>query len=198
MRILISILLFFLAIIANAQRKADSMTVRFVFSEKTLMDSTDFILDVIYKNLNKKEIEIYKYVEEGYLQDRFFNINIEMERQKDIKFSRYPIRYYKNPLLAGVKDSLRHYDLPKKRLNSFSSDTLHLNLLSIANVFDSGYYRFRANLRVRTILDKTPYTDPKLEKPPPEDKIEYITSKWFYFRITKNIRRRIGIQNHID
>ncbi len=99
------------------------------------------------------------------------------------------MQYYQNPLLTIMEDSLRHYDLPKKRLSPFSSDTLRINLLDVAQGFYPGRYKFRAHLRINTIRDNKVYNDEKNETAPPEDKIEYYNSRWSYFVVKKYISK---------
>lgn len=66
--------------------------------------------------------------------------------------------------------------------------------MDIAGVFPSGKYRFNAHLRVKTIRDNSIYNDSNFETIPPLDKPVYITSKWFYFTITKQYcPTKIGI-----
>lgn len=188
MKTIILVILTLSVIELKSQIKNDSMNIIFLFSDNSHLDTGRFDFKVVYQNKQKKDIEIYQSLEEGDRGDRFYNIFIEVQKKENGVFHRYPIRYYRNAMQNQISDStIRHFDLPKKKLKSLSSDTLTINLLKIAKVFDTGEYRFRGYLRVKTIQNTVPYNDSTLETPPPEDKIEYRTSKWFYFAIKKYI-----------
>jgi hypothetical protein len=159
----------------------------FLFPQSVVVDSNDLTLRVVYKNNTNSFVEVYTVLREGDKGDRFYNIYIEFEKQKGNKFTSFPVRFYQNPLLYRMDDSLRHYDLPKKSLAPYSSDTLGLNLLNIAGSFFQGKYRFKAQLRVKTIKDDSFYDKKNVDILPPQDKIEYIDSKWIYFTVQKYI-----------
>ena len=125
---------------------------------------------------------------------RFFNISIEAEKWKGKKYIPNHLRFYQNPLLYRMEDSLRHFDLPKKKLPPFASDTLQLKILDIAKGFLPGKYRFKAFLRVQTIRDEREYNDKNFETAPPMDKIVYVNSSWFYFVIKQEIRSKFLIK----
>jgi hypothetical protein len=170
-----------------SQNAHDSLQIVFYFPFKNVADSADLTLQVIYKNSSNRSFDVYEDLDEGNRGDRFFNINIEMEKRQGKKFVYYPTRFYTNPMLSHVNDSLRHYDLPKKKLLPLSSDTLMLNLLDIVKSLEPGEYRFKAYLRVKTIENRTPYNDPEFITPPPFDEIIYFPSKWFVFNVVKPI-----------
>lgn len=185
-----SLIIFLLTIIwlsGISQSKNDSLKISLFFPKVEVAGSKDFYLNVVYQNKTKSSVEIYEYLSEGNMGDRFDNIFIEMQRLQGGEFKDYTMRYYQNPLLSRMDDSLRHYDLPKKKLPALSSDTLSLNILNIAGSFTADKYRFKAHLRVKTIKNDTPYNDPNLETSPPEDQIEYVESKWIYFTVKKDI-----------
>lgn len=190
-------ILYLLVIMASAgfgQSQKVSLAISFLFRSSLISDSNHLILGVVYRNNTERYIDVYQYLEEGYKNDHFYNINIEFEKQKAKKYVPNPVRFYKNVLLYRMEDSLSHFDLPKNKLPPFSSDTLALNLLSVSKGFVPGKYRFRAYLRVQTIQDKRAYDDKNFETSPPMDKILYLTSKWFYFTIKKEIRYNSGKQ----
>ena len=176
-------------IINSSNTDVDTVGIKFLFPFVKVLDSSQLTLQVIYKNNTNKSVNMYKDLEEGDKGDRFFNIAIEMEKLVQKKYTPHSMRNYTNPFLFSMEDSLRHYDLPKKELLPYTSDTLKLDLLKVANSFMPGKYRFRANLRVKTIKDERVYNDVNGETEPPEDKIEYTVSRWYYFTIPKYISR---------
>jgi hypothetical protein len=190
MRVVIILFFELASLIGLAQGKPDSLQIRFLFQSKTVSDSADLTVSVVYKNLTNHSVDVYSYLEEGDRGDRFFNFNVEMEKFDQKQFIYYPMRFYSNPLLYRMEDSLRHYDLPKKKLLSFASDTLSINLLTIGRMLPPGRYRFRAHLRVKTLPDTRAYNDPNFETPPPSDEIIYVASKWFIFTVNREISAR--------
>jgi hypothetical protein len=178
-----------IACLSQEKRTPDSLKVTFLFTQSNVLDSNGLILQVAYRNNTKNAIGIYQYLQEGDIGDRFYNIYIEMQKRKDGKFSRHAMRYYQNALQYSMEDSIRHYDLPKKELLPYSSDTIKLNLLNVTKDFLAGAYRFKAHLRVKTIKDESVYNDKNFETAPPVDKIEYISSQWLYFNVKKVISK---------
>lgn len=170
----------------------DSLNIKFLFPFFRVYDSSQLILKVVYKNNTNKEVSVYYVLEEGYKGDRFFNIAIEMEKLDKKNYKRHPLRHYQSAHASSLVDSLRHFDLPKKKLAPYASDTLALNILTVANSFLPGKYRFRAHLRVKTLRDNQEYNDPTFETPPPEDTIEYVSSQWFYLTIQNEIYIRMN------
>jgi hypothetical protein len=170
----------------------DSLSVTFRFSELEVTDSSQLTFCIEYQNNIGKPVDIYQYLEEGDMGDRFFNISIEMEKLKEKKYYPHALRFYQNPLLYNLEDSLRHYDLPKMKLSPYSSRVLDFNLLNSAKGFLPGKYRFKVYLRVETIRDGTEYNDKNFETSPPMDKLKYINSKWFYFTVKKEIAPNLG------
>ena len=65
---------------------SDSVIISFLFPNAVVADSSNSKLKVVYKNNTKKDIYIYQYLDEGYKGDRFFNINIEMEKLNQKKY----------------------------------------------------------------------------------------------------------------
>ena len=174
------------------QKAQDSLRISFVFPKQEIKTQGDLTLKVVYKNLTNRSIEVYKFLKEGYQGDRFFNISIDMQRLHKKKFVYHATRYYSSSYSYNM-DSLRHFDLPKKTLPPFTSDTLSINLLDVVNMLDTGQYRFRAHLRVKTIPNNTPYNDPNFETAPPVDEIVYSVSKWFGFTVKNQIQlKKIG------
>jgi hypothetical protein len=171
------------------KKGVDSVDITFLFPYVKVLDSSQLTLQVVYKNNTNKSVEIYKDLAEGDKGDRFFNITIEMEKVVQKKYTPHAMRYYTNAFLFSMEDSLRHYDLPKEKLPPYALDTLKLDLLKVANSFMPGNYRFRTYLRVKTIRDDRVYNDVNGETAPPEDEIEYIVSKWFYFTVPNYISR---------
>ncbi len=177
-------------------KKNDSVSLQFLFPQSMVVDSNDLILSIVYRNNTDLFVEVYKTLKEGDKGDRFYNIYIEIEKLAGKKFTSFPVRYYQNPLLYRMEDSLRHYDLPKKNLAPYSTDTLDLNILNIAGSFYPGKYRFKAHLRVKTIKDDSFYDSENTGKFPPLDKIEYVDSEWLYFTVKKYISIKRNIINN--
>ena len=166
----------------------DSVSISFLFNEQAIADSAQLTLKVIYKNKTNRPVDIYRLLSEGNPGDRFYNIFIEMQKLDSTEYNRHSMRTYQNSMEMSMEDSLRHYDVAKKKLAPFRSDTLSINFMDIAGVFPPGKYRFKAHLRVKTIRDNSIYNDPDFETIPPLDKPVYIASKWFYFTITKHLQ----------
>lgn len=173
-------------------KAVDSLHVKFFFPYSMVYDSSHLTLNVIYRNNTNRYISIYESLDEGYKGDRFFNISIEMEKLNKNKYSYHPLRFYISAHAGRMEDSFRHYDLPKKQLQPYASDTLTLDILKVANGFSPGKYRFKAHLRVKTIRDDREYNDPNFESEPPMDKIEYTSSQWIYFTVKKEIQRQLN------
>lgn len=194
MRTITFFLLFLTTASCYGQEKKDSLAIGFLFSKSPVRDNSGMTLRVVYKNLTNREVTIYRTLQEGGLpNDRFANIYVVLEKKKNGNFAEYstntfdinPAIYYNMEI-----DSLRHFDLPKKTLAPFSADTLTLNLLKAHSLIDTGEYRLNADLRVRTIRDNTPYSDPNGEKTPPFDKLFYKSSGWIYFRVERVVSMR--------
>ena len=169
----------------------DSLSIKFLFPFSQVYDSSQLTLKVRYKNNTTRDVSIYKELIEGGRGNLFTNILIEMEKEGKGKYKHHWLG-----CSAGRgfewEDSLRHYDPPKKKLAPYSSDTLELNILTVAGSFLPGKYRFRAYVRVKTIRDDREYNDPNFETEPPQDKIEYVSSQWFYLTIKKEIYIRMS------
>lgn len=192
--VVLSILNASLSGFSQEDKTIDSLSIKFSFASSIAFDSSHFALKVVYKNNTDRYICIYKDLEEGGRGNRFCNMVIEMEKLNKNKYSYHPTGCHMGPSFSMV-DSLRHYDLPKKQLSSYASDTLSLDLLKITNVFWPGKYRFRAHLRVKTIRDDREYNDPNFETAPPEDTIVYISSEWIYFTVKNYIQKRLHTED---
>ncbi len=146
-------------------------------------------MQIVLHNLLDKPIYIYEYLHEGDLQDRFYNMFFEMQEfDLSNNYQNYILRFYQNALDGprDFYDSLRHYDLPKKKLGPFLCDTLMLRMWDVTRGLGKGKYRFKVHLRVNTIQNTTPYSikdDPLFTNPPDNDKIEYQESQWFYIYV---------------
>lgn len=128
--------------------------------------------------------KIYEYLSEGNLNDIFCNIYLDIQKYDSGTFKSKTVRHYQNIFWNVLVDSIRHYDIPKKNLGPYESDTLQINLLDVARGFEAGHYRCKAFLRVGSIRNNEPYDDPLFEKPlPEEDKIIYCTSRWIEFTV---------------
>lgn len=169
----------------------DSLSVTFHFIQREINDSSQLTLSVEYRNKVSSPVEVYQYLDEGDKGDRFYNINIEMEKLKGTKYFPHAMRFYQNAFLYRMEDSLRHYDLPKMKLPAYTSHTIRYNLLKSAKGFLPGNYRFKIHLRVETIRDDAEYNDKNFETPPPMDKLKYVSSKWFCFAVKREIAPNI-------
>jgi hypothetical protein len=168
----------------------DSLSIKFLFPFSQVYDSSQLTVKVVYKNNSDRYLSIYKELEEGNWQDRFFNMNIEMEKLDKGKYTYHFMRCYISVHEYSMVDSLRHFDLPKKQLAPYASDTLGLNILTVSRSFWPGKYRFKAHLRVKTIRDDREYNDPNFETAPPYDTIEYVSSEWIYFTVKNFMQMR--------
>ena len=165
----------------------DSLRVSFLKLDRHLVDSHSFLIKIAYENITNRDILIYKELSEGYLDDRFHNINIEMQKLVKGKYVNDILRFQENGNEYSLVDSIRHYDLVKIRYTPHSIDTLTLDLFDIGAGFEKGKYRFRSHVRIETIRDNREYIDETLSLPPPRDTIRYITSDWIYFTVPKDI-----------
>jgi len=175
--------------LAQNKKAVDSVSITFLFPYTKVVDSSQLTLQVVYKNNTDRSVDVYKDLEEGDRGDWFFNSTIEAQKLIQKKYRPRVLRTYISPFLFSIEDSLRHYDVPKKKLLPYASDTLKLDLLKVASSFMPGKYRFRAYLRVKTIRDDRVYNDKNGETEPPEDTIVYTVSQWFYFIVPKYISR---------
>ena len=191
MKLIALVMVLAVSIHGFSQDNSKSVAYSFTIKNEIAFDSLDLTVSVIIKNKSNKNVDIYQYLEEGYLGDRFFNVHIEMQQLQEKEYKNLTLRYYKNPYLSRMEDSLRHYDLLKKQLQPLATDTLTLNLLAIKRSFMPGKYRFKVHLRTRTIEDSSEYHDENFETAPPEDKIEYETSKWIYLTVKRAINKKL-------
>lgn len=186
MKYIITYFTAFLLLVLNsyAQKPKDSISVQFLFKGGVIQSPEELIIVLLIKNISKDSVYAYKYLEEGNLSDNLANFSYDLEIREDSGYKNAKWRYYTTRRDAGSFDSLRHFDLPKKLIGPQSIDTLSFELLSQGGL-NKGVYRFRAHLRVSEIRNNTIYTDSKFETEPPYDIINYITSEWFYFELTK-------------
>ncbi|MFT3824164.1 MAG: hypothetical protein QM731_09600 [Chitinophagaceae bacterium] len=168
--------------------EGDSVTISFRFTKSAVVDSNGLILKVIYHNNNNHAVDIYNAFTDGDLGDRFANISIKTEKLKGEKYVRDRVVYYcSSPFSYSDEDSLRHYDLPKRKLAAYATDTIPFNLLSVGGSFVPGKYRFKVHVRVKTIRNNTPYKVNDGSRLPPEDDIKYLASGWLYLTVKKYI-----------
>ena len=170
---------------AQGHTVGDSMKVSFFLPRSKVIDSNDLKLHIVTKNLTSRTIRVYRELEEADKEDRFGNIFIDMQKMKDGQYKRHPMRTYRNAF--EYDEAHRHYDIDRKELAAFKSDTLILNVLQVSKGFFKGSYRFKAYLRIQTIPDNKPYDYSKAEEVPPMDTLKYINSSWIYFTIDKDI-----------
>lgn len=161
----------------------DSSTVTFSFKKFERNDSISLPLKIFFRNKTNRSILIYSQLREGRLGDHLTNIYIECEVLRNREYHPKSLRYYQS---IGYKDSLRHFDMPKKKLLPYASDSIELNLLDISGL-DKGEYRFRAHLRSKTEQNNEVYNADNYDLAPPQDRLYYITSDWFYFTLNKRI-----------
>ena len=168
--------------------RIDSLKIEYYFPAKRMIDSSGLDFGFIYKNITRRDIEIYSYLSEGDLDDINSNYFFKLQKLENGTFNDVRVRYYQNILPDYSIDSIRHFDVQKKYLSPGKSDTLQFNLLDVARGFEGGKYRFKVYLRVGTIRNNEKFDDPLFEKgPPPSDRIIYCISKWFEFTV-------VGIQ----
>jgi len=193
---LVGVLLFAASYVSMAQQFSlgDSIKIRFVPISNEISYPSDLIVKIFLSNIAKSPIKVYSSISEGYIQDRFCNAYVEMQKRKNGKYSEYIMHSYSTHSSYKLDDSLAHYDLPKKSLDVYGVDTLNLDLLSLAGHFQEGYYKFRIRLRVQTIPNYTRVSDTTGSTYPAEDELKYVTSKWIYFHISKPVAKPITPQ----
>jgi len=187
---LLAISLLFFALISKGQivKVGDSLEIAICQLDKVIHDSDQLNLKIVYRNISKKPIWVYKNLEEGYFNDKFYNINIIVEKEAHGQYVGIATADYYPDSRLVYADSLRHYDLPKSKLLPAKKDILIYNLYRLREGFDAGNYRLRVNLRYQTIRDNTPYQyDSTGASVPPEDEIKYIASDWMYFKVTRRV-----------
>src|ERR1700721_1830146 len=81
-KILLFINFIMLSLIFFGQERVvgDSLLISFVSMNKNIADSNKLFLKIAYKNVAKKPIFVYCKLLDGYIGDRFCNVNIELER----------------------------------------------------------------------------------------------------------------------
>lgn len=168
----------------------DSLRISFQPIEQYVAKSDQMMSRIGYENICSRPIHVYKQLSSGYLNDKFSNINVIVEKEASGKYVNEPTAFYdRNPMLLFA-DSLRHFDLPKMILHPHDKDTLELNLLRLGVDYVTGNYRIKLSLRVGTVQDTPAYrNDPSGATAPPMDTIEYIASDWLYFKVLKRIFR---------
>jgi hypothetical protein len=166
----------------------DSLKILFLPMDELISDSSHLHCSIMYENISKRPVFVYKRLSNGYMNDRFCNVNVVVEREDGGKYVDQQTMFYnRNPKLLYA-DSLRHYDLPKISLVPLAKDTLILDFYKLGLGFEKGNYRIKINLRIRTIQDITEYhDDPTGATAPPDDKIQYTSSGWIYFKVLKRI-----------
>ena len=178
-----------IGVTAQTSSFGDSLKISFLPIDKSISDSSKLYCGIVFENISRRPILVYRKLIPGYLKDRFSNVEVTIEKEVDGQYlHKQTIFYDKNSILLSA-DSLRHYDLPKSKLAPFTRDTLQLSLSGLGVEFDTGKYRVKIALRVKTIPDTTEYhDDPTGATAPPEDEIQYIISDWIYFRILNRIQ----------
>jgi hypothetical protein len=201
-----NLLLFFLLILGSTAlgqkiMLGDSVEICFQKMDSIIFDSSQIRVSITFRNISKRPILVYESLQQGYLKDRFQNINIELEKQSQDKYLYKATMFYEISDKYEFSDSFRHYDLPKIQLSPFKTDTLWYHLMHLGTYFDSGNYRIKINLRVQTIPDTTEYHfDSTGATAPPVDEIKYVSSNWIYFQFVDRKRpccNEIGIVDSI-
>lgn len=168
---------------AQSRAGTDSLAISFHFTSSVIRDSSDLAMSIICKNLTNRSVDTYRYLESGWWNDVLSNLHIEIQREINGSFRRIGHSDGQPMLYAELVDSLRHYDLPKKKLKPFQSDALKIKLLDEVGFLDVGWYRIKAHLRIKTVQDNTPHEKDDLDSVPPQDSIIYKSSEWMYFRV---------------
>jgi len=158
-----------------------------------ISDSSQLEVKVVYQNIAYKAILVYQELDRGHLQDRFANFEVDVERQSADSFENVPTYFYRISSDFEYNPSYRHYDVSKHVLPPHGRDTLTFNLIRhLLAYLDTGMYRIKLNLRVKTIQDTTIYIpDSTGATTFPLDQIQYIRSEWQYFHVVKRLQRPI-------
>jgi len=158
------------------QGKKDSLAIGFLFIKTPVRDTMGMVLRVVYKNLTDRDVMIYRELKEGVAYDPYYNVVIRLERKVNGRFQNY-VTSFGDPIASDTTDrigSLRHVDMPKKKLAPFATDTLALDLMANHSLIDTGEYRLSARLKIRTIRNNDPRK---------YDDIIFRSSGWIYFRV---------------
>jgi len=161
----------------------DSLEVQFLPMKKVLNDSSDYVLKIVYRNLKNRPVKVYCEYEEGIRGYKFSNIVMDSEKKQHGNYGYFNFHSNCGGDLQWLP-GYRHYDLNKKDLAPLARDTAAIGLMSFTTGIDTGCYRMRFGLRVRTIQNTTAFEyPPDGSAVPPDDKMEYIHSRWFKFRV---------------
>ena len=171
----------------------DTLKVSFLKLPPVISDSSQLDVKVVYQNIDNKAVFVYQELNRGYLQDRFANFEVDVERQSADSFIYVSTYSYRISDEFEFNPNYRHYDVSKHALPPHDRDTLTFNLIrDLLAYMDTGMYRIKLNLRVKTIQDTTTYIpDSTGATAFPLDQIEYIKSEWQYFRVVKRLQRPI-------
>jgi hypothetical protein len=89
MKVLLLIALFnFITARSTCQKivLGDSAEVSFGKMDRTILDSDKLCVDIVYTNKSKRTIRVYSELSEGYLNDRFCNLNVSLEKLERGKY----------------------------------------------------------------------------------------------------------------
>lgn len=175
---------------AQTKKSGDTLTVSFLMKDTVIADTSQMKLQVVYRNNTSREIDMYRELRESDHGYNWGNIVFEIKNTGNREWG------YRSACAPAISqeffltDSLRHFDLPKKKLAPFSSDTLQSDLMEYFPHYPPGNYQVKAFLRVKTIPDQTVYDDPNGEKGQmPYDTIVYLESDWIDFQVRKTVSR---------
>lgn len=180
-KVFISIILS-LSLFANAQSSGvqERVKVSFVFPNKVAKDSSDLTFNVVFHNTSRETKFAYAALIDGGPNDEDANMYIDVEKLNGLKYEYYPIRFYHK--MSEIKIDSICRDVPKRELNSLSTDTLSYNLLMIGKYFEPGKYRIKIHLRRSCKIFL-----PKGDGDTWYSEIEYIASEWLYFKANNAI-----------
>ena len=146
-------------------------TCRFSFFEGKIADTNKLNLKIRYFNTEKDTILMPIKLIDGIKYDPFGNFYLEMEKFSGGKYERFVDMHIDYFYGDSNPEPKRAYI----KLKPGDSGELNFNLISRIGAFYKGKYKMRVHLL------KTPINDP------PKCPMEYVTSRWFYFQVVKDM-----------
>lgn len=173
--------------IGQIKNSGDSLAISFLMKDTIIVDTSQLKLKIIYRNTTNREIDVYRELRVSDHGVNNGNISYEVKCLDDKEWG---WRSHCGPAIPYLTyfytDSLRHFDLPKKKLAAFSSDTLLHDIFEFYNYYKPGKYQLKVYLRVKTIPDLSIFDDTTGEKGQmPFDTLVYLESDWISFRVRK-------------
>ena len=149
----------------------DTSTYSFFFFEGQISDTSKLELKVKYKNYDNQNILIHKNLIDAIEYGQVGNFYLDMERLMEGEYEKFVDKSVDYSLMEERPQDRSYYN----ELRPGQSAVLKFNLISRIGAFYKGKYRIRINLL------KVPNNYPVRYE------IEYVTSRWFYFEVIKDL-----------